>query len=111
MQNTASFGTSYCVRSSSRPYFLIGLRLTRTSDSFWPFIKGKFGTYADRRAFLNREFQEALNILEFGHTATLQEISTASSDESPIVRQPKNGKIFLVPWERQRVEAGCGTLH
>src|SRR5690606_19840438 len=38
----------------------------RTPKQFWTFIKSKFSTYAERRAFLDREFQPLQDYLEFG---------------------------------------------
>lgn len=41
------------------------LKLHRDLSSFWGFIKHKYGTYAERRAFLSEEFAPACNHLEF----------------------------------------------
>ena len=43
------------------------LKLTRDLDSFWDFIQPKFSTYQDRRVFLDQEFSELSNQLEFGN--------------------------------------------
>ena len=44
------------------------LKINRNLNSFWGFIKPKFDTYAERRAFLSEEFSPVLNYLEFGET-------------------------------------------
>lgn len=69
------------------------LKTHRNLGSFWPFIKGKFGTYADRRKFLTEEFGDVLNVLEFGHTVETEKriAATAITQYSP-----QKGKIFLV---------------
>ncbi len=43
----------------------------RTPDDFWAFIKAKFGTYAERRAFLLDEFDPLLTYLEQGEKPAL----------------------------------------
>lgn len=43
------------------------LRTHRSLDEFWPFIKHKFGSYAERRHFLAQEFDPVLSYLETGH--------------------------------------------
>jgi hypothetical protein len=35
-------------------------------DTFWGFIKQKFGTYAERRTWISEEFTPVLDALEFG---------------------------------------------
>lgn len=40
------------------------VKANRTLDQFWGFIKPKFATYAERRAFIYAEFQPLLDILE-----------------------------------------------
>lgn len=42
------------------------VRTNRDLGSFWSFIKGKFGTYQERRDFLNKAFTPLLDVLEFG---------------------------------------------
>lgn len=71
------------------------LKTHRNLGSFWQFIKEKFGTYADRRKFLNEEFEEVLNVLEFGNTVEAEKkaIAPAVPRTSP---PPKKGKVFLV---------------
>jgi predicted nucleotide-binding protein len=43
------------------------LKQHRNLDSFWGFIKPKFNTYAERRAYLSDQFTPILDALEFGH--------------------------------------------
>lgn len=42
------------------------LRRHRDLDAFWGYIKPKFSTYAERRAYLSEQFTPALDTLEFG---------------------------------------------
>ena len=70
------------------------LRTHRNLGSFWPFIKEKYGTYADRRKFLSEEFDDVLNVLEFGHTVEAEKKSTVP-DSSALSMPPKKGKVFL----------------
>ena len=42
------------------------LRQHRNLDSFWGFIKPKFGTYAERRTYISEQFTPILDALEFG---------------------------------------------
>lgn len=44
------------------------VRTNRDLNSFWNFIKGKYGTYAERRTYLSQEFTPLLDALEFGST-------------------------------------------
>ncbi|EDM67822.1 hypothetical protein PE36_17695 [Moritella sp. PE36] len=76
------------------------LKLHRSLDSFWDFIKPKFGSYSDRRKFLNEEFSEALNLLEFGHAVEMKKEPKAVGVISEIIGQqnyiaPKK-KVFIV---------------
>lgn len=45
----------------------------RTIDQFWTFIKGRFGSYQERREFLWEAFTPVLNYLEIKSTSPLQE--------------------------------------
>jgi predicted nucleotide-binding protein len=72
------------------------VRTHRSLHSFWGFIKEKFGTYADRRRYLNEEFEEVLNLLEFGESAAAKE----KKKEAPAsvfwaTNTPKK-KVFIV---------------
>ena len=60
------------------------LKQHRNLDTFWGFIKPKFGTYAERRAYLSQEFTPVLDALEFG-----QQIKTSSPDTISNVQFPK----------------------
>lgn len=42
------------------------LKQNRSLDTFWGFIKQKFGTYAERRTYISEEFTPILDALEFG---------------------------------------------
>jgi hypothetical protein len=48
------------------PHFV---RTCRTLDVFWPYIKGKAGTYADRRHIIGTAFSPLLDYLEDRHRA------------------------------------------
>jgi len=75
------------------------LKTHRNLDSFWGFIQPKFGTYADRRRFIAEEFNNALTMLEFGHTV---EVQTSQKTSLPPALQPdssiapKKRKVFIV---------------
>jgi len=83
------------------------LKTNRNLGSFWGFIKGKFGTYAERRTFLSEEFSTVLNYLEFGiqPKAEQNNISTPVQSQNTTVKNtviPKNKiqtektKVFIV---------------
>jgi predicted nucleotide-binding protein len=42
------------------------IKLHRDLNSFWGFIKQKYGTYAERRSYISEQFAEVCNYLEFG---------------------------------------------
>lgn len=76
------------------------LRQHRNLDSFWGFIKQKFGTYAERRTYISEEFTPVLDALEFGQpiqpilsTAPFQN-SVSSDDIKPVARNKRN--VFIV---------------
>lgn len=71
------------------------LKTHRDLGSFWPFIKDKYGTYADRRKFLREEFSDVLNVLEFGHTVETEKKSIAPALPA-VSLPPKKGKVFVV---------------
>jgi predicted nucleotide-binding protein len=48
------------------------LKTHRNLNSFWNFIKQKFDSYAKRRTFLNKEFSDVLDLIEFGHIGVLK---------------------------------------
>ncbi len=75
------------------------LKQHRNLDTFWGFIKQKFGTYAERRTYLSEEFTPVLDALEFG-----QQIKTPSSGGNvqnifpsiPKVVARNKRKVFIV---------------
>lgn len=73
------------------------LRHHRSLDSFWGFIKPKFGTYAERRTFLSQEFSPLLDALEFGNLAQLTPTATISKSH-PGSKSPERNKrkVFVV---------------
>ncbi len=87
------------------------LKLARDLDSFWDFIQPKFGTYLERRAFLDKEFADLLSHLEFGTQLTSQQPAVFQSpaqrsvhpqhvvSATPIFsapQEPKKNKVFIV---------------
>lgn len=48
----------------------------RDLDAFWGYIKPKFNTYAERRAYLSEQFTPALDALEFGKPLQSQQNTT-----------------------------------
>lgn len=67
-------------------------------DSFWGFIKHKYGTYADRRTFISEEFTTVLDALEFGSSNTTlanNHVATTSIvSNKPVARNKR--KVFIV---------------
>ena len=47
------------------------IRTNRELNQFWPFIKNKYGTYAERRAYIWQEFTPILDFLEGKNKAPL----------------------------------------
>ena len=58
----------------------------RNLDSFWGFIKEKYGTYAERRTYISEQFTPLLDLLEFGQ----QPVPTkqAPSNNAPVPPAP-----------------------
>lgn len=54
------------------------LRTSRSLGQFWQFIKGKYGTYAERRTYLWDEFRPMLDLLERGALAPSDQIVTVA---------------------------------
>lgn len=81
------------------------IKTHRSLDSFWPFIQGKFSTYAQRRAFINEEFTEIMDYLELGEVIPQEktelkpvvdpEILTKKIDYLRKVESKKTKKIFI----------------
>lgn len=67
------------------------LRQQRNLDSFWGYIKPKFGSYAERRTYLSEQFTPILDALEFGYPTHQPEKSAPSS---AIARNKR--KVFIV---------------
>lgn len=65
------------------------VRTNRNLASFWGFIKGKYGTYAERRTYLSQEFTALLDQLEFGASAAAKVVA------KPVVTRNKR-KVFIV---------------
>ena len=81
-------------------YLPTWLKTNRNLSSFWGFIKPKFETYAERRAFLSEEFSPILNHLEFGETVNIpepikQEQQTSKTIEVTKMTNDKT-KVFIV---------------
>ncbi|EKP0305132.1 hypothetical protein [Aeromonas veronii] len=56
------------------------LKQHRSLDTFWGFIKQKFGTYAERRTYISEQFTPILDALEFGQP--IQQPIQASNSEN-----------------------------
>jgi hypothetical protein len=54
------------------------VRTSRSLGQFWQFIKGKYGTYAERRTYLWDEFRPMLDLLERGALAPSDQIVTVA---------------------------------
>ena len=52
------------------------LRKSRTTDQFWQFIKHKYSTYAQRRAYIWEEFTPLLDFIEGKNRAPADEVIT-----------------------------------
>lgn len=81
------------------PYLPQWLKQHRNLDTFWGFIKQKFGTYAERRTYLSEEFTPVLDMLEFGQPA--QPTSQAGSFQNMLPNQTNvvarnKRKVFIV---------------
>lgn len=60
------------------PHFL---RKCRSLGQFWQFIKNKYGTYAERRAYLWDEFRPMLDLLERGGVSPSDQVVTVAIDK------------------------------
>lgn len=76
------------------------VKLHRNLDSFWGFIKPKFGTYEERRTFLSEQFTPILDAIEFGSMQVLQNNFNYQPQPQPpvlIPTAPRNKrKVFIV---------------
>jgi len=81
-------------------YLPTWLKTNRNLSSFWGFIKPKFNTYAERRAFLSEEFSPILNHLEFGKTVNIPKPTKQEQKTSKIIEVAKmtsdKTKVFIV---------------
>jgi len=68
------------------------IRTTRDLDSFWTFIKGEYGSYQERRAFIHDEFSKLLDFLELG---ILPEEEVVVK-KAPLLNQSRKDKVFIV---------------
>lgn len=72
------------------------LRTHRSLDAFWGYIKPKFESYAERRAYLSEEFSAVLDTLEFGQP-TSKTTRSPSKDNSQQAKNTGNKrKVFVV---------------
>lgn len=72
------------------------VRTNRNLSSFWSFIKGKFGTYAERRTYLSQEFTPLLDLLEFGTPSAGDNSTLATSANSKMATARNKRKVFIV---------------
>ncbi len=73
------------------------LKQHRSLDTFWGFIKQKFGTYAERRTYISNEFTPILDALEL--EKPIRQPAQASNSQSFSNRRvvPRNKrKVFIV---------------
>ncbi|OPX55060.1 Predicted nucleotide-binding protein containing TIR-like domain-containing protein [Oceanospirillum multiglobuliferum] len=93
------------------PHLPSWLKLARDLDSFWDFIQPKFGSYQERRVFLDKEFADLLSHLEFGMQLSNQQPAVFQSPVQQSIHQPqvasatpvfsapktpKKNKVFIV---------------
>lgn len=69
------------------------IKTNRSLDQFWQFIKNKFPTYAERRAFLNTELNPLLEYLE-----TKQTLPATKSIDDVLSRLNSDGVNFA--WQK-----------
>lgn len=72
------------------------VRTNRSLSSFWGFIKGKFGTYAERRTYLSQEFTPLLDLLEFGTLPMGAGMASIASSQTKQVIARNKRKVFIV---------------
>lgn len=72
------------------------VRTNRNLGSFWSFIKGKYGTYVERRTYLSQEFTPLLDMLEFGAPPPQSQLQpNAMAETKPVIARNKR-KVFIV---------------
>lgn len=91
------------------------VRTNRNLDSFWGFIKKKFGTYSERRSYISEEFTPLLDTLEFGVETQLQvskSVQTGQHKQPTVARNKR--KVFIVHGRdnevKQEVARFVGTI-
>jgi predicted nucleotide-binding protein len=74
------------------------LRQHRNLDTFWGFIKPKFGTYAERRTYISEQFTPVLDALEFGQPVQQPQVNNPNQSLSPLppVVARNKRKVFIV---------------
>lgn len=72
------------------------VRANRNLGSFWGFIKGKYGTYAERRTYLSQEFTPLLDALEFGVPPPPSPSQPRAAAETKSVVARNKRKVFIV---------------
>jgi predicted nucleotide-binding protein len=73
------------------------LKQHRNLDSFWGFIKLKFGSYAERRTFLSEQFTPILDALEFGEKPIpAKSLNLQQSQNGVAVIARNKRKVFIV---------------
>lgn len=71
---------SHPLLSGKMPRFL---KTCRTLDEFWPFVKGEFGTYAERRTFIQAVLEPAYEMLEARLLVPLASVDASALASSP----------------------------
>lgn len=75
------------------------LKQHRNLDTFWGFIKQKFGTYAERRTYISEEFTPILDALEFGQPiqkpSPTNKFQNMAPSQAKVVARNKR-KVFIV---------------
>lgn len=77
------------------------IKTCRDTNQFWNFIKGKFGSYQERREFIWSEFTPLLNQIEFNIVSPIDETIKQVSDvknsttQDTIMHKEKT-KVFIV---------------
>ncbi len=73
------------------------LKHHRNLDSFWGFIKPKFGSYSERRTYLSEQFTPMLDALEFGQQITSPpKNEQLLNDVKPQTVVRNKRKVFIV---------------
>ena len=81
---------SHQVLKDKLPRFV---RTCRTLSEFWPFIKGKDGSYAGRRQYLGEQFDLALTFLE-------QQTSTPGDEPAAAILGKVDAPHVAAAWEK-----------